>query len=189
YEGAWRGRGWYWCGYANRVGIGWGGPVGWRGWHVSGRYGGRVGRVGGRYGGRVGAGRVGAGRVGAGRVGAGRVGAGRVGAGRVGAGGVRAGGVRAGRVGTGRVEASGVRAGRGGVRDRARGRRGRAAAERLDANLGQILARGFLDLRLLSVRQLDLDLVTHLCPSFLADMQGKLGARFASSSCPFRSDS
>lgn len=32
YNDAWRGPGWYWCGYAWRRGIGWGGPHGWRGW-------------------------------------------------------------------------------------------------------------------------------------------------------------
>src|SRR5579871_94282 len=32
YPDGWRGAGWYWCGYAYRVGLGWGGPVGWNGW-------------------------------------------------------------------------------------------------------------------------------------------------------------
>jgi hypothetical protein len=32
YPDGWRGPGWYWCGYAYRVGLGWGGPVGWNGW-------------------------------------------------------------------------------------------------------------------------------------------------------------
>lgn len=32
YPVGWKGPGWYWCGYASRVGFGWGGPVGWRGW-------------------------------------------------------------------------------------------------------------------------------------------------------------
>jgi len=32
YWDGWRGPGWYWCGYEWRVGLGWGGPVGWRGW-------------------------------------------------------------------------------------------------------------------------------------------------------------
>ena len=58
YANAWSGPGWYWCGYAWRRGFGWGGPVGWRGWHHrpvvvgrrGGRYGGRVGRTGGRVG-------------------------------------------------------------------------------------------------------------------------------------------
>ena len=33
YDDGWRGPGWYWCGYHWRRGFGWGGPVGWRGWH------------------------------------------------------------------------------------------------------------------------------------------------------------
>ena len=32
YWDAWRGPGWYWCGFAFRRGYGWGGPEGWRGW-------------------------------------------------------------------------------------------------------------------------------------------------------------
>jgi hypothetical protein len=32
YENGWSGPGWYWCGYGSRVGLGYGGPVGWRGW-------------------------------------------------------------------------------------------------------------------------------------------------------------
>ncbi len=32
YPDGWRGPGYYWCGYAWRPGIGWGGPLGWRGW-------------------------------------------------------------------------------------------------------------------------------------------------------------
>jgi hypothetical protein len=32
YPLGWHGPGWYWCGYGARVGLGWGGPVGWRGW-------------------------------------------------------------------------------------------------------------------------------------------------------------
>ena len=32
YNSAWRGPGWYWCGYAYRPGFGWGGPVGWNNW-------------------------------------------------------------------------------------------------------------------------------------------------------------
>jgi hypothetical protein len=34
YPGGWNGPGWYWCGHAWRRGVGWGGPVGWRGWHA-----------------------------------------------------------------------------------------------------------------------------------------------------------
>ncbi|MGH6987046.1 MAG: hypothetical protein ACRED9_09460 [Caulobacteraceae bacterium] len=33
YDYGWRGPGFYWCGYAWRRGLGWGGPWGWRGWH------------------------------------------------------------------------------------------------------------------------------------------------------------
>ena len=33
YNSAWRGPGWYWCGYAWRRGFGWGGAAGWHGWH------------------------------------------------------------------------------------------------------------------------------------------------------------
>jgi hypothetical protein len=32
YDDGWQGPGWYWCGYAYRVGLGWGGPVGWNNW-------------------------------------------------------------------------------------------------------------------------------------------------------------
>jgi hypothetical protein len=36
YATGWRGPGWYWCGYRWRRGLGWGGPVGWRGWRRPG---------------------------------------------------------------------------------------------------------------------------------------------------------
>lgn len=42
YNSAWRGPGWYWCGYPWRTGYGWGGPWGWHGWvggHPPGWYG------------------------------------------------------------------------------------------------------------------------------------------------------
>ena len=48
YGSAWRGPGWYWCGYAWRQGYGWGGPLGWNGWRRGG-YGWRGG-YGGRHG-------------------------------------------------------------------------------------------------------------------------------------------
>lgn len=32
YADGWKGPGWYWCGYRTRVGLGWGGPAGYRGW-------------------------------------------------------------------------------------------------------------------------------------------------------------
>jgi hypothetical protein len=36
YPDGWHGPGFYWCGYAWRSGFGWGGPLGWRGWHPRG---------------------------------------------------------------------------------------------------------------------------------------------------------
>jgi hypothetical protein len=44
YIDGWRGPGWYWCGYAQRRGFGWGGPRGWHGWGGGGYRGGRGGR-------------------------------------------------------------------------------------------------------------------------------------------------
>ena len=41
YDAGWHGGGWYWCGYAERRGLGWGGGEGWHGWD---RHGGRGGR-------------------------------------------------------------------------------------------------------------------------------------------------
>lgn len=39
YNNAWRGPGFYWCGYAWRRGMGWGGGAGWRGWdHRGGQH-------------------------------------------------------------------------------------------------------------------------------------------------------
>ncbi len=38
YPGGWHGPGWYWCGYAHRRGMGWGGPRGWHGWHEGRAY-------------------------------------------------------------------------------------------------------------------------------------------------------
>jgi hypothetical protein len=32
YPNGWRGPGWYWCGFSNRRGLGWGGATGWNGW-------------------------------------------------------------------------------------------------------------------------------------------------------------
>src|SRR4051794_21174160 len=51
YDDGWSGPGWYWCGHYLVPGIGYGGPLGWRGW---------VWRGGGRFGG----GRRGGGRFG-----------------------------------------------------------------------------------------------------------------------------
>jgi hypothetical protein len=46
YGAGWQGPGFYWCGYAWRSGLGWGGGAGWHGWH-----GGRGGFHGGMRGG------------------------------------------------------------------------------------------------------------------------------------------
>jgi len=50
YPLGWRGPGWYWCGFANRRGLGWGGGAGWHGWRQPGGRGpgwhGRPGRPG-----------------------------------------------------------------------------------------------------------------------------------------------
>lgn len=56
YWDAWRGPGWYWCGYAWRRGYGWGGGHGWHGWAVAPRRGPvvRGGYGHGPYGGRGG---------------------------------------------------------------------------------------------------------------------------------------
>ncbi len=54
YPGGWHGAGYYWCGYANRRGIGWGGPVGWHGWSGGGRGGPGGGHVAIAHGGPVG---------------------------------------------------------------------------------------------------------------------------------------
>jgi hypothetical protein len=32
YDHGWKGAGWYWCGYAQRPGFGWGGGAGWHQW-------------------------------------------------------------------------------------------------------------------------------------------------------------
>jgi hypothetical protein len=32
YDDGWQGPGFYWCGYAKRHGLGWGGGAGWHGW-------------------------------------------------------------------------------------------------------------------------------------------------------------
>ena len=48
YGNGWRGPGWYWCGYAFRQGLGWGGGMGWHGWRGGGAHvgGGRPAGVG-----------------------------------------------------------------------------------------------------------------------------------------------
>jgi hypothetical protein len=90
YVGGWRGPGYYWCGYAWRRGLGWGGGDGWNGWHGGGR--------GGRGGSHFSGGGVRGGGVGAGGVHGGGVhGAGAFG----GAGGVHSGGAAHGGGGRG----------------------------------------------------------------------------------------
>jgi len=76
YDAGWHGPGFYWCGYAFRRGLGWGGGHGWHGWHRGGGH--VVGRPGG---GRPHVGRPGGGRPSAGRPGGGRPGGGRPGGG------------------------------------------------------------------------------------------------------------
>jgi hypothetical protein len=56
YDSGWQGAGFYWCGYASRRGLGWGGGDGFNGWHgghgaVGGgnRYGGHATRAGGDH--------------------------------------------------------------------------------------------------------------------------------------------
>ncbi len=36
YDDGWQGAGWYWCGYAHRSGLGWGGGDGFHGWRRGG---------------------------------------------------------------------------------------------------------------------------------------------------------
>jgi hypothetical protein len=43
YDYGWHGPGFYWCGYAMRRGLGWGGGVGWHGWRHGGHRGGHIG--------------------------------------------------------------------------------------------------------------------------------------------------
>lgn len=81
YNNGWRGPGFYWCGYAFRRGLGWGGGAGWHGWdhrrphmhrgpgyrpHIGGRPGGRP-SIGARPGGGGRSGMHGGGRGGGGR--------------------------------------------------------------------------------------------------------------------------
>src|ERR1700684_4291535 len=55
YDNGWRGPGYYYCGYAFRTGLGWGGGIGWNNWGGGG-WGGGGGRWGGGGGGRGGGG-------------------------------------------------------------------------------------------------------------------------------------
>jgi hypothetical protein len=75
YDDGWHGPGYYWCGYAFRRGLGWGGGAGWHGWGHGG-HGGVVGRPGGRPGGHPGGGRPGGGHPGGGHGGGGHGGGG-----------------------------------------------------------------------------------------------------------------
>lgn len=68
YDAGWHGPGFYWCGYAYRRGLGWGGGRGWQGWHH-----GRGGHVG-IHRGRVGSPGIHRGRVGNVNRGGGRAG-------------------------------------------------------------------------------------------------------------------
>jgi hypothetical protein len=45
YAGGWQGPGFYWCGYAWRQGLGWGGGSGWNGWRGGGRGGSSVSHI------------------------------------------------------------------------------------------------------------------------------------------------
>jgi hypothetical protein len=86
YDNGWRGPGWYWCGYAFRSGLGWGGGVGWHGWRRGGGGGWRGGGMHG--GGHFGGGHFGGGHGGA-HFGGGHMGGGHGGGGHRGGGGAR----------------------------------------------------------------------------------------------------
>lgn len=76
YDSAWRGPGWYWCGYGARRGYGWGGGYGWNNWRHSGHYYGGGGHYGGSGygGGHYGGGHYGGGHYGGGHYGGGHYG-------------------------------------------------------------------------------------------------------------------
>jgi hypothetical protein len=121
-DGGWKGPGWYWCGYEQSYGVGWGGGVGWRGWTRGayggvGRYGGaRVGHYGGVRGGGARVGHYGGGARG-GFAGGARGGGARVGHHGGGRGGFGGGGGRGGGFGGGgRGGGGGARRGGGGGR-------------------------------------------------------------------------
>jgi hypothetical protein len=50
YDNGWQGPGFYWCGYAERRGFGWGGGAGWNGWQGGGGHANGVARNAGSYG-------------------------------------------------------------------------------------------------------------------------------------------
>jgi hypothetical protein len=91
YGSGWKGPGYYYCGYAWRRGLGWGGGSGWNGWHG----GGRGGNAGGYHGGggrgghsgdtaRASGGHAGSARVSVGHAGGGHAGGGHAGGGHAG---------------------------------------------------------------------------------------------------------
>lgn len=71
YDNGWRGAGYYWCGYASRNGLGWGGGSGWNGWQGHGGSGGgaRLSRSSARGGTRSHSGRTGGAHAGGGHAG------------------------------------------------------------------------------------------------------------------------
>jgi hypothetical protein len=77
YGGGWQGPGYYYCGYAWRRGLGWGGGAGWNGWHGGGNGGNRGGARSNFAGARAVGGHDSAVRASGGRGGAGRASTGR----------------------------------------------------------------------------------------------------------------
>src|ERR1700722_4599539 len=73
YDNGWQGPGFYWCGYAFRTGLGWGGGAGWHGGRGGGHWRGGGGHWNGGGGNRPGGGRPG---IGPGRPGGGHGGGG-----------------------------------------------------------------------------------------------------------------
>ncbi len=91
YDSAWSGPGWYWCGYAGRRGLGFGGGAGFHGWSRGGgghHGGGHGAHGGGMHGGRPGGGggHAGGGHGGGGHGGGGHGGGGHGGGGHGGGG-------------------------------------------------------------------------------------------------------
>jgi hypothetical protein len=88
YDSAWSGPGWYWCGYAGRRGLGFGGGEGFHGWGRGGGHGGHGGGMhGGGHGGHMSAGHMGSRHMGGGHMGGGGHGGGGHGGGGHGGGG------------------------------------------------------------------------------------------------------
>jgi hypothetical protein len=92
YGGGWQGPGYYYCGYAWRRGLGWGGGAGWNGWHGGGNAGGNRGGARSNFsgagargvGGHDSAARASGGHAGAGRASGGHASGGHAGAGHAG---------------------------------------------------------------------------------------------------------